>query len=572
MKKKEVKTGKFKKSIAFQLSLLMYSFIFISLVVMACFFFMTRKYAIEKINSVGLALCQNIAFSTKLGILTDDSNLLKGSLEPLLGVKSVLWSGTYNETGSLIIGLGKLGKDEKEEKQIPENLRRSILKGKNNILTKKDTSLFYDPVYAGYNDESQLIGYVKVILSRNVIKKNINLIANITILFLLIFAGIIVLTRIFVINKMNSGLGNTKKALFELVEGKGDLSFRIDYKDRNELGEMSYYINQFLSMLEGLVSKIFQISNNILEYSENLSSAAEEMSASTEEISSTIEELSDGMMHQSEKVENVKNFIKKVADFSVSIKENSKNTLVNFEELSTLASGSKEEVKNSLTNLDEVTTLFENIEQLISELSILSTKVGEFVNSIKNIASQTNLLALNAAIEAARAGEAGKGFTVVAEQVKKLSEQSSEESEKVEITILSVQKQIETLASTISNGAEVIKGISHLSANTENAFLKIADGIAKANDNLNQINGMIGEQVDSTQKINESILEIAAISEEGAASTEEASSSTEEQAASMEELSAAAIELSNISNNLKKQVDQFHITKVENDTNTESKE
>ena len=104
---------------------------------------------------------------------------------------------------------------------------------------------------------------------------------------------------------------------------------------------MSHYINQFLNMLEGLVSKIFQISNNILEYSENLSSAAEEMSASTEEISSTIEELSDGMMHQSEKVENVKNFIKKAADFSVSIKENSNNTLVNFEELSTLASGSK---------------------------------------------------------------------------------------------------------------------------------------------------------------------------------------------------------------------------------------
>ncbi|MCK5598935.1 HAMP domain-containing protein [bacterium] len=524
----------------------------------------------NEIDGVGEALIKNSIYSLQTGIITEDEGFLRQPMEALIKEQNILWVGAYNSSGDLISSLGKPGfvKIHKAEATLAKKLTADLKKDIIHSQKEKRSKYFYTGVYTQGNGASEKIGYVKLIMDRSkankAAAKNINVVLIIVFLILSLFGFV----YYFAISKVLRGLKTIRNAIMELSEGSGDLTFRLHYPDSDELGELVGYLNRFLGVLENLVGRITQISGHILDYSENLSSAAEEMSASTQEISSTIEELSDGMMHQSEKVENVKNFVKQVSEFAVSIKESSQQTLGSFDGLVSLAGNSKNEVGDSLTNLDEVRDLFTEIEQLIGELTNLSTQVGEFVSSIKNIANQTNLLALNAAIEAARAGEAGKGFTVVAEQVKKLSEQSSSESEKVEITISQVQKQVTALANTIANGAEVIKGLSHMSASTENAFNEIVNGIQQANSNLERINAQIVEQVDGTQKINDSILEIAAISEEGAASTEQASSSTEEQAASMQELSAAAIELANISKNLKKQVDQFNIKKDE-DQDTE---
>ncbi len=558
-KETEKKKEGFKKRITLSIIFALAAFIAICIFILSVFFFSSKKYAESELESVGTVLVKNMVYSLDLGIITEDPEFLKKPFMSLLKVKNMNWVGAYNKEGQLISGEGEYPeKAEDREFLPPETITE--LEAKDIIHVKSGTELsFYSSVFTEEDGVRTKIGYIKIVMSRKAVLKSLRTISHISILLLFLIIAVTFGAYQFVLKNLFDGYGKIKAAIFELAQGKGDLTYRIEYTVKDELGEITQYLNQFLDMLEKLVSKIFQISGNILDYSENLSSAAEEMSASTQEISSTIEELSDGMMHQSEKVENVKNFIKKVADFAMSIRDGSQKTLDSFDELVNLANDSKNEVKKSLSSLSEVRELFVNIEQLINELTNLSNQVGEFVSSIKNIANQTNLLALNAAIEAARAGEAGKGFTVVAEQVKKLSEQSSLESEKVEVTISKVQKQVQTLANTITNGREVIKGLSSLSANTEDSFLKISGGINSANENLNEINGMIQQQVDETNQISEAMLEIAAISEEGAASTEQASSSTEEQAASMEELSAAAIELANIAKNLKKQVDQFKV-------------
>jgi len=195
-------------------------------------------------------------------------------------------------------------------------------------------------------------------------------------------------------------------------------------------------------------------------------------------------------------------------------------------------------VKTAINQMSSIQNTVETLAKEITGLGVRSKEIGHIIEAISNIAGQTNLLALNAAIEAARAGEQGLGFAVVAEEVRKLAEQSQEAAKQISEIIGAIQNDTAKAVSAMEAGTREVKTGSELVNNAGNAFEEIEKLIEK---NTTQAKGMIKaiQQIaQSSQKIVAGAQEVYNLSKENSNQTQSVSAATEEQMASMQEIAA----------------------------------
>ena len=173
-------------------------------------------------------------------------------------------------------------------------------------------------------------------------------------------------------------------------------------------------------------------------------------------------------------------------DFSKSIALASKKTSEKSITVKELAEDGFSKVKEVISNIEAIRDSSKDVSGLINKLGHSSHKIGEIVGLITSISSQTNLLALNAAIEAARAGEAGRGFSVVAEEIRKLADESNESAKSIVAMVhdnrLNAEmaiKSVDTVAKIVEKGVEkaldVGKSIDGVIANINESFENQSD-------------------------------------------------------------------------------------------------
>ncbi|MFH0736563.1 MAG: methyl-accepting chemotaxis protein [bacterium] len=325
---------------------------------------------------------------------------------------------------------------------------------------------------------------------------------------------------------------NLTSELQNLNEGvkKGKLDVRIDdAKFANIFNKIAVGINQ---TVETLTEPIYKISETI----QATASAANQISASTEEMAT-------GSNEQSSYISEV---AAAVEEMTRTIFSTTKNTTVAAEASKHSADKAKEggkivdEVVHGMIKISEV------VEQSANKIYILgenSDKIGEIIQVINDIADQTNLLALNAAIEAARAGEQGRGFAVVADEVRKLAERTTNATK--EIAKMIKQIQVDTGLAVESMKVGTI--------NVENGKILVN----KAGDVLKII-------IDSSEKVTDVIVQVAASSEEQSATSEQISKSIEtinrvikESTTGVHQIAHAADDLNRLTENLQELIDQF---------------
>ncbi|HKG94136.1 MAG TPA: methyl-accepting chemotaxis protein [Gemmatimonadaceae bacterium] len=182
----------------------------------------------------------------------------------------------------------------------------------------------------------------------------------------------------------------------------------------------------------------------------------------------------------------------------------------------------------------------------IAELARATRRITEFITVIRELAEQTNLLALNAAIEAARAGEHGRGFAVVADEVRKLAEQSARASDDAGEIVLGFEEQMRRVGTQMARGQGMVGDVETLSESALRALDMIVDSTASSFERARRIAHISREQESEFNRLRERVARIAEISRRNRAGAESVSTSAKEQAAALRELEGATSELRSV--------------------------
>ncbi|WP_028973847.1 methyl-accepting chemotaxis protein [Spirochaeta cellobiosiphila] len=279
-------------------------------------------------------------------------------------------------------------------------------------------------------------------------------------------------------------LAGTVSSLMKLSEGAGDLTQRIEIKGSDEIDQVGLYVNKTMESMQSIVNSIKEECRNLIEVNHDLASHMTETAAATQQISVNITNIEHRIINQAAGVEEmaatigsitggidnldeqIENQMSDITESSSAIEEMTANINSVNSTLEMNAASMKELLSASLSGMEAI----ENSSYIAQQMLIDSEGLGEASEVIQSIAAQTNLLAMNAAIEAAHAGNAGNGFAVVAEEIRKLAEDSSLQGGRISQVLLSLQESIKSIGDALNvttSRFEVVNKLSEHVANQE---------------------------------------------------------------------------------------------------------
>lgn len=224
-----------------------------------------------------------------------------------------------------------------------------------------------------------------------------------------------------------------------------------------------------------------------------------------------------------------------------------------------LAKAGQKAIEDQSKKIEENQIYTKAVGESINHLVTMADEIRNIIGVINNIAEQTNLLALNASIEAARAGESGKGFSVVAEEIRKLVEQSGNFTKKIEDIVNDINSRVNEAVNNMNQAKESVLVVESAAEDTKESFLKIFDSITELAQVASDVSVSLEEINDKTREVTNQAMNISAVVEEASASMEEISAASEEQLASMETIAQASNQLEEMAQELLNEVTKFKV-------------
>lgn len=429
----------------------------------------------------------------------------------------------------------------------------------------KDDSGFFAYTYKGvdkymaFMKNSKKSWKIMGVIQAQELADKVTPIRNISILLSVVGTLLVLVLSYFIAGSLT---GNIRKLMDSMKKAEnGDMTAKVDVKSKDEVGALASSYNNMLENISKLVSNVSTSAEAIATSASMLENVSADTANTTREVASTVHEIARGAEEQASDAQNSAELIAGLSVKITEITEKTKNMIESANKAAVLNEDGANAMKQVKQKSDENNQFAGEVAFRISELNEKAGLIGKIVDAITAISSQTNLLALNAAIEAARAGEAGKGFAVVADEVRKLAEDSGKAASEIKSLISSVQDSSKNAVNAMSKAKVVVDSQTKMVDETEILFAHIAESVDGITNQIESVFTLITDINISKDKIVDSVQNISSVTEETAAASEEVTASTEVMTTAVEHVAISAKDLNNSANILKESISIFKINR-----------
>ncbi|UOE94536.1 methyl-accepting chemotaxis protein [Alkalihalobacillus sp. LMS39] len=306
--------------------------------------------------------------------------------------------------------------------------------------------------------------------------------------------------------------------------------------------------------MEGIIVKVRETVSMLEELTLQLSDHSESSATYSKELAATFNEIAGGVGSQAQSASEMSESLHSVDQEIDGISVKAKTMKENASSTSEVVANGSEKVKQLHDTIQTVNETLQISVEEMGELNSSTSKVGEIVNTISEIADQTNLLALNAAIEAARAGESGKGFAVVAQEVRKLAEHSIQSTHEIGTILSLIQEKAKSATTRVQESGNTFKFSKQLTEETDSAFHNIEQNVLQLQTLSTEVDKQVESLGQSSEKVVDEVNSVSSVSEQLHASVQEVFASVEDNNHKISTVNEKVKEMNEVTEQLKQLV------------------